>query len=100
MGTSWVALSIKNIKTPASREMTSPKNIDILEFIGGTLPSTGMWRARYLTSLIVLYLLLNDYSTDSSPQRSIVLVSHITGFFVYIYSREAHFSNEQPVKVC
>ena len=30
MGTSWVALSIKNIKTRASREMTSRKNIKIV----------------------------------------------------------------------
>ena len=41
MGTSWVALSIKNIKTRASREMASRKNIK--HFMGWTLPSTGMW---------------------------------------------------------
>ena len=29
MGTSWVAVSINNIKTRASREMTSRKNIKI-----------------------------------------------------------------------
>ena len=34
MGTSWVALSIKNIKTRASREMTSRKNIKIFDFNG------------------------------------------------------------------
>ena len=34
MGTSWVALSIKNIKTRASREMTSRKNIQIFDFNG------------------------------------------------------------------
>ena len=32
MGTSWVALSIKNIKTRASREMTSRKNIKMFYF--------------------------------------------------------------------
>ena len=32
--TSWVALSIKNIKTWASREMTSRKNITIFDFNG------------------------------------------------------------------
>ena len=37
MGTSWVALSIKNIKTRASREMI------LMEW---TLPSTGMWRGE------------------------------------------------------
>ena len=30
MGTSWVTLSIKNIKTRASREMASRKNINII----------------------------------------------------------------------
>ena len=34
MGTSWVAISIKNIKTRASREMTSQKNIKIFYFNG------------------------------------------------------------------
>ena len=42
MWTSWVALSIK-IKI-SSREMTSWKNIKILDFNGGTLPSTDMWQ--------------------------------------------------------
>ena len=35
MGTSWVALAITNIKTRASREMTSRKNIQIFDFNGG-----------------------------------------------------------------
>ena len=34
MGTSWVAVSINNIKTRASREMTSRKNIKIFYFNG------------------------------------------------------------------
>ena len=34
MGTSWAALSIKNIKTWASIEMTSRKNIKIFDFNG------------------------------------------------------------------
>ena len=34
MGTSWVAVSINNIKTRASREMTSQKNIKIFYFNG------------------------------------------------------------------
>ena len=34
MGTSWVAVSINNIKTRASREMTSRKNINIFDFNG------------------------------------------------------------------
>ena len=34
MGTSWVAVSINNVTTRASREMTSRKNINILDFIG------------------------------------------------------------------
>ena len=34
MGTSWVAVSINNIKTRASREMTSHKNIKIFDFNG------------------------------------------------------------------
>ena len=46
MGTSWVAISITNIKTRASREMTSRKNIQIFYFNGVNLPSTGMWRGE------------------------------------------------------
>ena len=34
MGTSWVAVSINNITTRASREMTSRKNIKIFYFNG------------------------------------------------------------------
>ena len=34
MGTSWVAVSINNITTRASREMTSRKNIKIFDFNG------------------------------------------------------------------
>ena len=57
MGTSCVAVSINNIKTEASREMTSRKNIKMFDFNGGgMLPSTGMWRARYLPSLIALFI--------------------------------------------
>ena len=44
MGTSWVALSIKNIKTRVSREMTSRKKY---------LACGG---ARYLPSLIALFI--------------------------------------------
>ena len=34
MGTSWVAVSINNITTRASREMTSRKHIKIFDFNG------------------------------------------------------------------
>ena len=34
MGTSWVAVSINNITTRASREMTSRQNIKIFDFNG------------------------------------------------------------------
>ena len=34
MGTSWVAVSINNITTQASREMTSRKNIKMFDFNG------------------------------------------------------------------
>ena len=54
MRTSWVAVSINNITTRASREMMSRKNIEIFDLMGWTLPSTGMWRTRYLPSLIAL----------------------------------------------
>ena len=52
MGTSWIVLLIKNIKTRASREMTSRKNIQFFYFNG---VNVGMWRARYLPSLIALF---------------------------------------------
>ena len=53
MGTSWVAVSINNIKTRASREMTSRKNIKIFYFNGVNVAKH--WHvawARYLPSLI------------------------------------------------
>ena len=50
MGTSWVAVSINNIKTRASREMTSRFSI----LMGWTLPSKACGGARYLPSLIAL----------------------------------------------
>ena len=34
MGTSWVAVSINNIETRASSEMTSRKNIKMFDFYG------------------------------------------------------------------
>ena len=46
MGTSWVAVSINNIKTRATSEMTPRKNIKIFDFNGVNLPSTGMWRGE------------------------------------------------------
>ena len=46
MGTSWVAVSINNIKNRASREMTSQKILQFSILLGWTLPSTGMWRGE------------------------------------------------------
>ena len=54
MGTSCVALSIKNIKTRASREMTSRKKWGG----GGRCQALECGRARYLPSLIALFVLL------------------------------------------
>ena len=59
METTWVvALSIKNIKTRASREMTSRKNIKNFYFNGGNVRCQALEcvRARYLPSLIALLL--------------------------------------------
>ena len=50
-GTSWVALSIKNIKTRASREMTSR------ERWGERCQALACGGARYLPSLIALLML-------------------------------------------
>ena len=45
MGISWVAVSINNIKTRASSEMTSRKKIFFYFILmGWTLRSTGIWR--------------------------------------------------------
>ena len=43
MGTSWVALSIKNIKTQRN-DVT--KKIIFWIIMGGTLPNTGMWQGE------------------------------------------------------
>ena len=52
MGTSCVALSIKNIKTRASREITSRKKW------GERCQALECGRARYLPSLIALFTML------------------------------------------
>ena len=52
MGTSCVALSIKNIKTRASREMTSQQKC------GERCQALECGRARYLPSLIALLFLV------------------------------------------
>ena len=56
MGASWVAVSINNMKTRASREMTSRKNIKIFDERCQALACGG---ARYLPSLIALLQLLH-----------------------------------------
>ena len=61
MGTSCVALSIKNIKTRASREMTSRKKMG-----GGTLPSTGMWQGEVFA---ISDCLVGDGITGKNPTR-------------------------------
>ena len=55
MGTSWVAVSINNIKTRASREMTSRKNINFFDFNSMNVAKHWLGRARYLPSLIALF---------------------------------------------
>ena len=56
MGTSCVALSIKNIKTRVSREMTSRTKM------GGTLPSTGMWQGEVfaISDCLVVFSMLSS----------------------------------------
>ena len=58
METSWVALSIKNIRTRASREMTSRKTSKFCILMGWTLPSTGMWRGEVfaISDCLVLFV--------------------------------------------
>ena len=59
MGTSWVAVLINNIKTRASREMTSQKNIKIFYFNGGErCQALACGGARYVPSLIALFGIL------------------------------------------
>ena len=68
MGTSWVAISIKNIKTRASREMTSRKNIKMVDFNGVNIAKP--WHvsgARYLPSLIALFVLVITDKTFTDP---------------------------------
>ena len=67
MGTSWVAVSIHNITTQASREMTSRKNINIFDFNGGErCQALACGGARYLPSLIALFIL---FCTFTNPIR-------------------------------
>ena len=53
-GTSWVAVSINNIKTRASREMTSRKNIKIFDFNGVNVAKHWHVAGEVLPSLIAL----------------------------------------------
>ena len=54
MGTSWVAVSINNITTRASKEMTSRKNIKIFDFNGVNVAKHWHVAGEYLPSLIAL----------------------------------------------
>ena len=54
MGTSWAAVSIINITTRASREMTSRKNIQFFYVNGVNVAKHWHVAARYLPSLIAL----------------------------------------------
>ena len=57
MGTSWVAVSINNIKTRASSEMTSQKISKFSILMGWTCQVLACGGARYLPSLIALFAL-------------------------------------------
>ena len=61
MGTSWVTVSINNIKTRASREITSQKNINFFYFNGVNVVSTGMWRGEVfaISDCLVKYVPLS-----------------------------------------
>ena len=65
MGTSWVAVSINNIKTLASSEMTSRNFYFIL--MGWTLPSTGMWRGEVfaISDCLVEHEVVTYYSLQN-----------------------------------
>ena len=86
-GTSWVAVSFNNIKTRASREMTSRKNIKIFYFNGLKLPSTGMWRGEVFAMsdcLVVLVLIILISSVYiQTPDRYLVplLLSQYTDIY-------------------
>ena len=66
MGTSWVAVSINNIKTRASSEMTSRKNIKIFDFNGVNLPSTGMWRGEVFAISDCLVIIVAVTGADNN----------------------------------
>ena len=56
MGTSWVAVSINNITTRASRKMTSRKKYQHFRFYWGErCQALACGGARYLPSLIALF---------------------------------------------
>ena len=67
MGTSWVAISINNIKTRANREMTSRKNIKIFYFNGVNVAKQGMWRGEVFAISDCLVLKCN-YSLDDAGE--------------------------------
>ena len=77
MATSWVALSIKNIKTQASREMTSRKNIKMFDFNGVNVAKhSHVAGARYLPSLIALFDICIAYSSKLRMTTVVQIVVH------------------------
>ena len=70
MGTSWVAVSINNIKTRASSEMTSRKNIKIFDFNGVNVAKHWHVAGRGICHLwlpcCTLYLCVSQLRVQSS----------------------------------
>ena len=83
MGTSWVAVSINNIKTRASSEMTSRKNIKIFDFNGVNLPSTGMWRGEvFAISDCLVALVVHLEHICSQDRRALARTLMLSSMFL------------------
>ena len=106
MGTSCVALSIKNIKTRASREMTSQQKW------GERCQALECVRARYLPSLIALLYFVFSFVTGKSRQtarngytfppnlyKSIIYIIH-TVQITFIFIGQTHLVFGKRVCTC
>ena len=76
MGTSWVAVSINNITTRASREMTSRKNIKIFDFNGVNVAKH--WHVAgevfAISDCLVIHCLSFDYYYSACRMSDSVLI--------------------------
>ena len=103
MGTSWVALSIKNSKTQASREMTRRKQYQFVFIVMGGIFSCQALecgRARYFPSLVALFAycielprVISFYLKTAHTRLNLISTHALALFFLCCYVPGFGYSN-------